>query len=78
MKVMKMPQEQPKEDPEKIKSEGQQKPSAHDIKDKPSLETPISPLPILQAPELLEKAQELKKNMDKRTQDMEKFVDEDM
>ncbi len=76
--VVKMVQEQPKEDPEKVKREGQQKPSAHDIKDKPSPETPISSLPILQAPELLEKAQELKKNMDKRTQDMEKFVDEEM
>ncbi len=76
--VRKMAQEQPKANAEKIKSEGQQKPLADDIKEKPSPETLISPLPILQAPELLKKAQELKKDMDKRNQDMEKFVNEEM
>lgn len=76
--IMKMPQEQPKEDAEKLKSEEKQKSSAHDEKDKPSPGTPISPLPILQAPESLEKAQELKKDLDKRTQDMEKFADENI
>ncbi len=76
--VRNMSQEKPKEDTEKLKNAGKQNPSANDVKDKPSPEMQISPFPILQAPELLEKAQQLKKDLDKRTQDMEKFADEDI
>lgn len=76
--VIDISKEQPKEDSEKLKSEEKQKSSVYDEKDKPSPETPISPLPILRAPELLEKAQELTKDLDKRTQDMEKFADENI
>ncbi len=73
--VVRMHQPKPKEDAKEVKDKAQQKPSAQDESIVSSPVPSTTAIPLLQAPELIKKAEKLKEQLNKRTQEMEDFPD---